>query len=470
MFKSLPFALLAFLLAFCNHEKKSTTAVVAANPNAHPDWTKFCASCHGPDAETFNRREWKYGTSRLDIGRAIRDGYPDSGMPAFGPALGEAKVLELADYIVKTREQQRDKGAVIDGPKPQTFKSEGKTYRLDTIAAGLDSPWGMAFLPTGDLIFTEKTGSIWRIDPAGKKTQINGAPKVMSGGQGGLLDIELHPSFAQNQIIYFTYSKLKEGEGATQSATAVLRARLEGNNLVDARDIFVAEPYVGTQHHFGSRMEFGRDGYLYVTVGERGRQDEFPQVLDKAHGKVHRITENGDIPADNPFYNKPGALRSIWSYGHRNPQGLAFDPASGILWEHEHGPRGGDELNRIQPGKNYGWPVVSYGTHYDGRAFTDKTTMDGIEPPVTYWVPSIAPCGMAFITGDRYPTWKGNLLAGSLRFRYLNRCVIKDNQVVKQENLLDDVGRVRCITMSNDGYIYFSVENPGFIFRIVPVK
>jgi glucose/arabinose dehydrogenase len=217
-------------------------------------------------------------------------------------------------------------------------------------------------------------------------------------------------------------------------------------------------------------MEFGSDGYLYVTVGERGKQDEFPQVLDKAHGKVHRITESGDIPADNPFFNQAGAVQSIWSYGHRNPQGLAFNPVTGDLWEHEHGPRGGDELNVVQPGKNYGWPVVSYGTHYDGRSFTEKTAMDGIESPVTYWVPSIAPCGMAFVTGDRYPAWKGNLLVGSLSFRFVNRCVLDGRKVVKQENLFNDVGRVRAITMGRDGYIYFSVENPGYIFRVVPVK
>ena len=274
----------------------------------------------------------------------------------------------------------------------------------------------------------------------------------------------------ENKLIYFTYSKPQPGGDSKMSATTVMRARLEGNQLTDIRDIFTALPFVATQYHFGSRMEFGRDGYLYVTVGERGKQEEFPQVLDKAHGKVHRITDNGDIPSDNPFFSQPGAVQSIWSYGHRNPQGLAFSPATGDLWEHEHGPRGGDELNVVQPGKNYGWPVVSYGTHYDGRSFTDKTAVEGIESPVTYWVPSIAPCGMAFVTGDRYPAWKGNLLVGSLSFRFVNRCVLDGRKVVKQENLFNDVGRVRAIAMGSDGYIYFSVENPGYIFRVVPVK
>jgi glucose/arabinose dehydrogenase len=190
--------------------------------------------------------------------------------------------------------------------------------------------------------------------------------------------------------------------------------------------------------------------------------------LDTAPGKIHRIKDDGSIPPNNPMVDQSGALASIWSYGHRNPQGMAFQPGTNLLWAHEHGPRGGDELNLIQPGKNYGWPITSYGTHYDGRSFTDKTTQEGIEAPITYWVPSIAPCGMTFISGERYPGWKGDLMIGSLRFKYLNRCKMQDNQVVEQEQLLENIGRMRCLTMSPDGYLYLSVEEPGFIFRIVP--
>ncbi len=468
MLRILPLFSFALLLSFCSLKKQSTDTTASTNVPA--DYTKYCASCHGASAEVFVKRDWKYGTSRLDFIRGIKEGYPRAGMQGYAGLLSDEQILDLARYLVTTRERLRNQQAVVDDPKPQTFVSEGVTYRLDTVARDLESPWGIAFLPDGDMIFTEKAGTIWRQKPDGSKAQVAGAPAVMSQGQGGLLDVELHPKFAENKLIYFTYSKPQPGGDSKLSATTVMRARLEGNQLSDIRDIFTALPFVATQYHFGSRMEFGSDGYLYVTVGERGKQDEFPQVLDKAHGKVHRITENGDIPADNPFFSQAGAVQSIWSYGHRNPQGLAFNPVTGDLWEHEHGPRGGDELNVVQPGKNYGWPVVSYGTHYDGRSFTDKTSMEGIESPVTYWVPSIAPCGMAFVTGDRYPAWKGNLLVGSLSFRFVNRCVLDGRKVVKQENLFNDVGRVRAITMGRDGYIYFSVENPGYIFRVVPVK
>lgn len=474
MMKLLPIALFALLFVFCSRETKvaapATVPSGVADANVHPDFTKYCASCHGAKAESFIKRQWKNGNSRLDIIRGIRDGYPDAGMQGFKAVLSKAKIEELAAYIVKTMESERGKVVAAKAEVSRNFTSEGMKLRLDSVATNLDSPWGMTFLPNGDLIFTEKAGSIWRINTKGVKTEITGAPRVKSDGQGGLLDVELHPKFAENQLIYFTYSKPKEENGAALSATTVLRARLVGNELQDARDIFVALPFVGTGYHFGSRMEFGRDGYLYVTVGERGKQDEFPQALDKFHGKVHRITENGDIPTDNPFYNTPGAVKSIWTYGHRNPQGLIFNTVTGDLWEHEHGPRGGDELNLIQPGKNYGWPVVSYGTHYDGRSFTDKTAMAGIEPPVTYWVPSIAPCGMAFVNSDRYPAWKGDLLVGSLSFQFLNRCDLDGQKVVKQENLLEGIGRVRAVAVSPDGYIYVSVENPGVIYNIVPVR
>lgn len=462
MLKLTPVLLIALIATFCSREKGSLTG------NAHPDYKKYCASCHGQQAESFVQRTWKHGNSRLDIIRAIKEGYAAEGMPGFKASLKEAQIFGIADYIVQTMEQQKDKKIITETLQSAAFQSAGMNLRLDTVASGLESPWGMTFLPTGELLFTEKAGTLWKLGQNGKKIEIKGVPKVSSDGQGGLLDIELHPRFIENKLIYLSYSKPKTENGKEVVTTAVYRAKLLKEELVEGSDIFIAEPFIDTKYHFGSRLEFSRDGYLFVTVGERGKQDLFPQALDTAPGKIHRIKDDGSIPPNNPMVDQSGALASIWSYGHRNPQGMAFQPGTNLLWAHEHGPRGGDELNLIQPGKNYGWPITSYGTHYDGRSFTDKTTQEGIEAPITYWVPSIAPCGMTFISGDRYPGWKGDLMIGSLRFKYLNRCKMQDNQVVEQEQLLENIGRMRCLTMSPDGYLYLSVEEPGFIFRIVP--
>ena len=217
-------------------------------------------------------------------------------------------------------------------------------------------------------------------------------------------------------------------------------------------------------------MQFAKDGYLYFSVGERGNEKENPQSLSNDHGKIHRIKDDGSIPKDNPFVDTPGAKPSIWSYGHRNPQGAVINPATGVLWENEHGPRGGDEINIIVKGKNYGWPLVSYGINYNGIPITNKTTMEGIEPPILYWIPSIGPSGMAFVKGDRYKGWKGNLLVGSLRFKYLNLCRLKGNKVISEEILFKNIGRVRDVRMAPDGFIYMSVENPGTVYKLVPVK
>ncbi len=218
-------------------------------------------------------------------------------------------------------------------------------------------------------------------------------------------------------------------------------------------------------------MVFDREGFLYLSVGDRGRRDDNPQSLGNHCGKIHRILDDGTIPSDNPFTKNPNAEPSIYSYGHRNPQGLTTHPYTGQIWEHEHGPRGGDEVNIIEPGLNYGWPVISYGINYNGTKFTELTKKEGMEQPDLYWVPSIAPCGMSFVTGkDRYGAWDGNLLVGSLKFRYVNRCIVEDNKIIGEEELLKDIGRVRAIEMGPDGYIYIAIEAPGMVVRLVPAE
>jgi aldose sugar dehydrogenase len=317
---------------------------------------------------------------------------------------------------------------------------------------------------------TERSGVINLLDKNKKATKVKNVPEVLAEGQGGLMDVVLHPDFKKNQWIYLSYSAFKKDGAKKLSTTVVERARLNGAALEDRKLIFEALPYSTTRHHYGSRMAFDGDGYLYITVGDRGNHDENPQSLDNNCGKVNRLNDDGSIPKDNPFVNVANALPAIYSYGHRNPQGLAIHPSSGKLWSHEHGPRGGDEINIVEPGVNYGWPVISYGLNYNGTVLTNLQEKEGMEQPLHYWVPSIAPCGMAFVTSDKYPGWENQLLVGSLRFEYLNLCFLEGEKVTREEMLLENIGRVRNVAVSPDGYIYVAVERPGFVFRLVPIK
>ncbi len=460
------FPLFAALLVLAQCNRGTSAEQLLARSKKH--YQKECASCHGTDVATFVQKPWKYGNSRLDLIKSIKTGVPDVPQHSFAGRLNDNQILQLANYLLQNMTEQKESRIQNAAPKDNKFVSEGMTIRLDTVAKDLENPWGMVFLPNNDLIFTERSGKLWRLGSDRKKTEIKGVPPTLVESQGGLLDVELHPDFQKNGIIYLSYSKFKETSDGKLSTTAVFRAKLEGDTLTYGRDIFVAEPYTKTRYHYGSRLEFDKKEYLFVSVGDRGMQDSFPQILSNYPGKIHRIKDDGSIPPDNPFLYQTDALPSMWSYGHRNPQGLALHPTTGELWETEHGPRGGDEVNIVQPGKNHGWPVASYGTHYDGRSFTEITGRKDIVPPLDYWVPSIGPCGLAFCTSDRYPAWKGDLLAGSLRFKYLDRCDIENNKLVKHEMLLPNIGRMRCIATDREGYIYVAVEEPGMIFRLLP--
>lgn len=334
----------------------------------------------------------------------------------------------------------------------------------ETISTDFDNPWSFTFLPDGDLLVTEKEGKLFRLH-SGQKTEIQGMPEVYVRGQGGLMDVEIHPSYSTNQLIYFTYGS--SSEGSRGGNTTVMRARLNGTQLEEQEVIFKAMPESSRGQHWGGRIAFDPEGYLYISVGDRGDRDENPQSLENHNGKIHRLLDDGQIPPDNPFVDVSGAITSIYSYGHRNPQGMAVHPATGEVWTHEHGPQGGDELNVIRKGNNYGWPVITYGINYSGTKITDITHKDGMEQPVTYWVPSIAPCGMTFVTSNKYPEWQGSILLGSLKFNYLHRVKLNGDQVVLQEKVLDGFGRMRSVKQSPDGYIYFSVEGKG-LFRIIP--
>lgn len=443
-------------------EMKDTTMLVAKQ-----NYANYCASCHYDDLSWFTVRKWKYGHSPDDIYESINTGYPDYGMPSYRKTFTEAEMNGIAHYIHQTLDlgQQEKQNSLGD---KDFYVTEKLKIRPDTIITGLNVPWGMAFLPGGDILVTEREGKMLRFRDGKLIAEIKGLPEIKAIGQGGLLDIRLHPEYNKNGWIYFAYvSPAKdpsEGWG-----TAIMRARLKENTLVDKELLFKAFPDSKTGHHFGCKITFDGKGHIFFGVGERGKSEN-AQNLSNDCGKIHRINEDGTIPSDNPFFNTPDARKSIWSFGQRNPQGLVISPFTGELWETEHGPKGGDELNLINPGKNYGWPVISFGINYDGSIITPDTAKAGMEQPITYYVPSIAPCGTTIVSGDKYKGWEGNILIGSLRFRNLERVELKDSKVVHKETLLYNIGRMRNVEMGPDGYIYVGLESPGMIIRLVPVE
>lgn len=430
------------------------------------NFTEYCSSCHGQKMEMFVDRRWKYGKTKEDISRSIAEGIEEGGMPAYAETFTKQELEDLAEYIlegIKDRESYDSESETT----PSSYKTDKLDLVVEKLVDNQEIPWGIKVDREGKIYFTEKKGTLKVRQTNGEIIEVRGLPEVNDGGQGGMLDIALHPEFESNRLIYLCYSKPLGGGKAN---TAIVRGTLDGNEFLNQEEIFVAQPGVNTKHHFGSRMIFDQEGYLFVTVGDRGRRDEHPQYLTNSCGKVHRIKDNGDIPSDNPFYDEAGAIQSIWSYGHRNQQGMIYLDNEDKIWAHEHGPRGGDELNLIRKGVNYGWPIVSYGINYNGTTFTDKTEMEGFAQPATYWIPSIAPSGMAYVNSDNYPAWKGDILTGSLRFNYISRISIANDKVVEEERVLKDIGRVRSIEMGRDGYLYVGVENPGRIYKVTIAK
>lgn len=351
-------------------------------------------------------------------------------------------------------------------PENKVSTPESVPFDAELFVDDLQIPWGFTFLPDGSLLITEKNGDLIRFFN-GKKTKIANAPKIYQRGQGGLLDIELHPDYEKNGWIYMSYAS-PDGDSKGGN-TAIMRAKLEGDRLVQNQVLYKAVPNTTKGQHFGSRIVFDKKGFLYFSIGERGERDVNPQDITRDGGKIYRLNDDGSIPKDNPFIGKKDAKTAIYSYGHRNPQGLAVHPKTGEIWDNEHGPRGGDEINIVKKGANYGWPVITYGINYSGTPITDKTKMEGMEQPIHYWVPSIAPSGMVFITTDKYSGWKGSVLVGSLAFQYLERLELNETKVTRREKLMDGIGRVRSIEEGPDGLIYVGVEGKG-IYRLNPKK
>jgi glucose/arabinose dehydrogenase len=359
--------------------------------------------------------------------------------------------------------------ATADVVSAQTFSSEQHEFRVTTVVRGLVHPWSLAFQPNGDILVTERVGRL-RIIRNGElsPSPILGVPKVALGGQAGLLDIALHPNFSENRLIYLSYAS--EGEGG--SGTEVARARLVDDALVDLETILVVTPKSNGGRHFGSRLLFGRDGDLYVTAGERASRNRAQDLGDLA-GSVLRITDDGGIPPDNPFVGHPGARPEIYAYGTRNSQALALHPETGQIWEAEHGPKGGDEVNLLVAGTNYGWPVITYGRSYSGAQIGEGTAKAGMAQPVRHWgVPSISPSGMTFYTGRDFPSWRGNMLLGALSGHALIRLVLDGTKIVHEERLLEALGaRIRDVRQGPDGHVYLLTDSPkGALLRLDPVQ
>lgn len=357
------------------------------------------------------------------------------------------------------------------------IKSEKASFRVETVASGLQNPWALAFLPDGRMLVTERPGRIRIVGKDGKlSAPVEGVPPVAAVGQGGLLDIALAPDFSQSKTIYFTFAEPRGPNGASQpNSTSAASARLVEEKgaakLENVKVIFRQEPAYPGGFHFGSRIAVARDGSLFITTGERNLKTP-SQDLKQDLGKVIHINADGSIPKDNPFVGNKNARPEIWSYGHRNIQGAAIHPVTGKLWINEHGPKGGDEINIPEKGKNYGWPVIGFGVDYSGAVMHESTSKEGMEQPIYHWTPSIAPSGMAFYTADAFPNWRGNLFSGALALTHLNRLELDGEKVVKEERLLGDLKtRIRDVRQGPDGFLYLLTDaKDGKLLRLVPAK
>jgi glucose/arabinose dehydrogenase len=353
---------------------------------------------------------------------------------------------------------------------PQSFRSSAGNLSVETIARGLVNPWALAFLPDGRMLVTERPGRLRIVGTDGKLSPaLAGVPRVFARGQGGLHDVVLDRDYAQNSTIYFCFAQSANGGGRT----ALARAKLVDEatpRLDDVKVIFQQDGPLSSGNHFGCRIAQAPDNNLFLTLGEHFTTRDQAQNLGNHLGKIIRIKPDGSVPPDNPFVSRQGAKSEIWSYGHRNPQGLAFHPQSGKLWEHEHGPRGGDEINIIEKGKNYGWPVIGYGIDYNGAKIHASTQKSGMEQPLKYWVPSIAPSGMAFYTGELFPSWRGNLFVGALAGQLLVRLELNGDKVGNEERLLQELGeRIRDVRQGPDGALWLVTDSSnGRVLRVTP--
>ncbi|HEY5621292.1 MAG TPA: PQQ-dependent sugar dehydrogenase [Pontiella sp.] len=441
-------------------------------------YQEHCADCHGVRFQGGNAQSlvdgvWQFGEGEAAIAKTIREGIDHLGMPDYGDELSSDQIAALARFLLeseKTAVEQRNR-------IPDTLKTLDYEINVEIFVEGLEIPWNLAFLDEKTALVTERPGRL-RLIQEGKldPDPIRGTPKVVAEGQGGLLAVAFDPDYHEtgNQWVYLAYSHGLDSEPDAKRAAAmtrVVRGRINKGRWTDEQVLFEAphETYRTTRHHYGTRIVFDRDKNLYFAIGDRGAGDH-AQDLSRPNGKIHRILRDGGIPESNPFRQEQNALESIFAYGVRNPQGLAIHPESGMLWEAEHGPKGGDEINLILSGRNYGWPVITYGINYNDTAITDLVRKEGMEQPVWYWRPSTALCAIGFYSGDLFPKWNNKLLAGALKLEDLRLLDIEKDRVMHEEIILKDAGRIRDVVCGPDGAVYVVLNKPGTILRLTPKR
>lgn len=449
----------------------------AAEPARDADtlYQQLCANCHGAALEggrapDLRDQQWRSDSSDAALARVILEGIDNTGMPGFSQSLSAAEAQSLVIHLRELLKGDEDPIVERSDALPRDIqRSELHAYRIEKLVDDLDVPWSLAFLPDGRMLFTERTGQLFVLEKTGSTpAEIPGIPAVWDRDEGGLMTVAVHPDYARNGWIYLTLSD--PGPGDT-GMTQVVRGRIKNGRWAETEAVFTAAKtaYTAETVNFGGGLVFDGD-YLFISIGERGATGE-AQDLRLPNGKIHRLFHDGSIPPDNPFVDTPGALPSIWAYGNRNPQGLARNPIEGTLWSTEHGPRGGDELNQIRKGRNYGWPIITHGMNYDGTPVSALTEKEGLEQPVLHWTPSIAVSPIRFHVAGAFPRWHGHLFLGSLARQQLIRMEISEGRVVNQEQIFSGLGRVRDIVTGPDGLIYLALEPPGdpsYIVRLVP--
>jgi glucose/arabinose dehydrogenase len=446
-----------------------------------PLYQRLCADCHGADRQgglggSLVDGKWRRGGSTEQIRHSIAVGWDKSGMPGFGSELTATEVDGLVAYVEASfADFQSRQAAKAERAPDGEFTAGGARFVVETVAAPLETPWGIAWLPDGRMLVTERPGRLRVLARDGTLSPpVAGVPAVHAENQGGLLDVAVHPDYARNGWIYLAFSEPRRIEGETRAFTAVVRGRVRDGRWRDEQVVFRVPDrfYTDSEKHWGCRLVFDGAGHLFLGIGDRGAMDRAQDPADPA-GKIHRLRDDGTVPADNPFAGRPEVFPSVWALGVRNPQGLVLDPATGTLWETEHGPRGGDELNRLAPGANYGWPRVSLGRNYNFAPVKWKKSLPGLENPVHEWSPSIAASGLAVYAGDAFPAWRGALLAGGLAREELRRLVVAADGTVTDELLLKGLGRVRDVRVGPDGLVYLALnhrrEHLGRIVRLRPV-
>ncbi len=437
-------------------------------------YVQYCATCHGQNLEGVTAPSlvdgvWIYG-GRGNIARNIRFGIVQQGMPAFGEALTRNQINAISAFI---RETEKSAGATKP-PIPDTLDTYDYRIRVERWVEGLRLPWSIAFPDAATALITERPGRL-RVVKNGvlQPDPVSDTPPVLHQGQGGLMDAAVDPDYQENGWIYLSYSHALRDTSESDrppAMTRLVRGRMKNNAWTDQQVVYEAphETYGRTRHHYGCRIVFDPEGYLYFPVGDRGIP-RYAQNLGHPGGKIHRVHRDGRIPDDNPFLKREGALPSIYSFGQRNPQGLAVHPVTGALWESEHGPMGGDEINLIRAGINYGWPTITYGRNYNGTPVSEFESKPGLEQPVLFWRPSIAVCGIDFYRGNLFPRWKNRLLVGALAYEEVRLLTIENDRVIYQETILKNAGRVRDVASGPDGAIYVVLNNPGTVLRLTPV-